>query len=366
MDLRLFQQKAIAALEARGIRGTVKAPTGSGKSMIAMHFVKKLNCTCLVIVPTIALQTQWIDELKALGIECGRFGGGFRDQTSILIGVRNSVIKIVFDVDLLILDECHRYQSPQSIKPIFEMSKFKYIIALSATPERLDDMHKVLFEVAPLVYTYSVDEAIEDDVISDYIIDNHMIVMEEAEEIRYRLLDMKIREKFQKYGSFEQLRYAAMAGDFGAVHVMKAIAARKKIIYNSISKVHYTVQLLKTIQKTIVFSESIEALEQVKVLMPECLIYHSGLTAIERKQTIEMFKKSEKGVLLTAKSLDEGLNIVDISEAIIMSGTSTARQFTQRIGRTLRKHGDKIAKIHVIVLKDTKDEEWNALAQSQS
>lgn len=69
--------------------------------------------------------------------------------------------------------------------------------------------------------------------------------------------------------------------------------------------------------------------------------YHSGMTKMRRKETLELFSMRELRILVACKALDEGLDVPDASVGIILSGTSVGRQRVQRLGRILRMMPEK-------------------------
>jgi superfamily II DNA or RNA helicase len=81
---------------------------------------------------------------------------------------------------------------------------------------------------------------------------------------------------------------------------------------------------------------------------------------------MEDFKDASNSVrvISTARALDEGFDIEGIEMALITSGTSTERQFTQRMGRSIRFVPNKIALVINLYIKDTQDERWAKQRQS--
>jgi superfamily II DNA or RNA helicase len=77
----------------------------------------------------------------------------------------------------------------------------------------------------------------------------------------------------------------------------------------------------------------------------------------ERKQWLEAFNRGEVLSLVTSKVLNEGVNIPDASVAIILSGSGSSREHIQRLGRILRKKGDKQAVLYEVITRDTTEEQ---------
>jgi superfamily II DNA or RNA helicase len=73
----------------------------------------------------------------------------------------------------------------------------------------------------------------------------------------------------------------------------------------------------------------------------------------EREEILDGFKAGRYLRVVTSQVLDEGVDVPDASLAVILSGTGSTRQFIQRLGRVLRKKGDKQAKLVELVSMGT-------------
>jgi superfamily II DNA or RNA helicase len=76
----------------------------------------------------------------------------------------------------------------------------------------------------------------------------------------------------------------------------------------------------------------------------------------ERRQILERFQTGEYSVVVTSRVLNEGVDVPAANVGIILSGTSTVREHVQRLGRLLRKHGDKQALLYEVVTRGTVEE----------
>ena len=89
-----------------------------------------------------------------------------------------------------------------------------------------------------------------------------------------------------------------------------------------------------------VFHERIEAAESIARLLRErgvhCAIYHSRVPPNLRRNALQLFRRRAFPVLVTCRSLDEGLDVPDVEVAVIASSTASRRQRIQRFGRVLR------------------------------
>ena len=79
LDLRPYQDAALAAWRLAARRGLIALPTGSGKTHVALAAIAATRAPCLCLVPTRALLAQWLAALAAVyDGPIGRFGDGER------------------------------------------------------------------------------------------------------------------------------------------------------------------------------------------------------------------------------------------------------------------------------------------------
>jgi len=78
-------------------------------------------------------------------------------------------------------------------------------------------------------------------------------------------------------------------------------------------------------------------------------IYHSEMPMEERLRNISEFKDGKIAILVACRALDEGFDVPEADTGIIVAGTSSIRQWIQRMGRILRKApGKSYSKIYVV------------------
>jgi superfamily II DNA or RNA helicase len=70
---------------------------------------------------------------------------------------------------------------------------------------------------------------------------------------------------------------------------------------------------------------------------------------------------------VTSHVLNEGVDVPEVRIAIILSGTGSAREYIQRLGRVLRKGSqqNKLAILYEIVAEDTSEEQTSKRRRTQ-
>ena len=155
------QELAVSKWIKAGCRGTCAWATGSGKTRVAIIAIKSFltkntGKNIKIIVPTEHLKVQWLLELDKYGLSL---------QTN--VEIINTAVKKEERVDLLILDEAHRYGSDSFIE-IFKIKHPKLILGLSATFHRLDGRHRIIEKYCPIIDTVTVKEALKNGWLSSY------------------------------------------------------------------------------------------------------------------------------------------------------------------------------------------------------
>lgn len=153
-NLRPEQQVAAGAM-LRHDTGVLAATTAFGKTVLAAWLIVERGVNTLILVHRRQLMDQWVERLAAfLNIpekSIGRLGGGRRKlKGSIDIALMQSLVRKgevddrIADYGHLIVDECH-HLSAHSFELAAKRAKAKYVLGLSATVQRKDGHHPIIF-----------------------------------------------------------------------------------------------------------------------------------------------------------------------------------------------------------------------------
>lgn len=144
------QQQAVQTILQSDI-GVLQAPTGFGKTLVAMNVMVARNTNTLILVHNKALLKQWQQRLTSYlaplndnqkqrflaNVEIATYQG-LVDKTSY------TVKPLAFDYGQVIIDECHHVSAPNYMQILNEIAP-KYVLGLTATPERQDGHHPIVF-----------------------------------------------------------------------------------------------------------------------------------------------------------------------------------------------------------------------------
>lgn len=367
-----WQEKAIEAHTANNYNGLVIAVTGSGKTRCALNIFRILKQKTLIVVPTIALLNQWVEELQKIGVkptDIGTYYGSNKTIKPVTVAVINSAATRndwSKEFSFLIVDEVHRVnESTTEFQKLLLNNTFKYNLGLTATIDTTDPNYNIILQkIGKVVYEYTTKNAKEDELINSFTI--RVVGLELSNDKKKELeeTELKIKEKMKIFGDDLNIVLAQQKiGDFQAMHTLKLLQKKKSILNRSEEKMEAALQLiLKNRDKKIIVFGEFAALAEVlfkklqKIGIPSW-IYHSKTkhNNSEKKVFLDEFKNSIGGVLVTVKALDEGLNVPDASMAIVLGYNGTARQAIQRMGRILRKQENKHPVMVIFYFKGTSD-----------
>jgi superfamily II DNA or RNA helicase len=350
-ELRAYQETALDAWHEADDRGVLELPTGAGKTVIGIKAIERLGVPALVVVPTIDLLDQWQRELET-EFDCpvGRFGGGEQRQEAITISTYDSAYLRADEVGdgfgLVVFDEVH-HLGGEGYREIARLLAAPARLGLTATFERPDGAHEVVAElVGPLVHRVAIDD-LAGEHLADYDIKRIEVDLTGEERAEYE----RHQETFTDYlassnielrsGSDYQELVKRSGTDPRAREALLAKQRAREVMMNAQHKVDELATILDRHRddRVIVFTAFTDLVYRLseRFLIPA--ITHET-SASERRDILGRFRSGEYSRIVTANVLDEGVDVPDANVAVVLSGSGSEREFTQRLGRILRPKAD--------------------------
>ena len=350
MKLREWQENAFPLWWAKK-RGIIKVVTGGGKTVFAIHCLKKYleeepDKSILIVVPSIALLDQWYEGIslnfKSKDIALNGGGEQITDLSKVCITTIDSLKNIISKVDqdntLLIVDECHKIGTEKRGEML--TGNWHATLGLSATPERdYDDNFYIIIKkiLGDIIFDYDYIDAREDEVIVNFKLLYAYAEMTEAENDKYKDFTKKI-----------QRRAATIGGNNMNDYPLKMlIFNRARMVKNSKNRIPFGVELLQKHKRDswIVFTENKKQAKEFNKIINKkgykSAIYNTDLDNAEREENLNNFKSGNLNVLVSCTALDEGFDMPEADGAMILSASSSKRQRIQRMGRVLRITANK-------------------------
>lgn len=152
-ELTAAQQQAVDAMAGHRV-GTLVAPPGSGKTVMACALIAHHHTPTAVIVNRAELLTQWKERLTAfLDLGNGHAGslGRGKDRRGHIVDLimlqtlshRDAPNDLLDGYGLVVVDECHAVGAPGAEAAIRRAKALRWV-GLSATPYRADQMDPVI------------------------------------------------------------------------------------------------------------------------------------------------------------------------------------------------------------------------------
>jgi superfamily II DNA or RNA helicase len=151
--LTATQSTAVEAMLGRA-EGVLVAPPGAGKTVMACAAIARRGVSTLILVHRKQLLDQWSDRLqKFLGLaknEIHILGKARYPNAPVALGMFPTLARSEFPEALLakyghvIIDECHHVPAT-SFEAAMKRCTARYILGLTATPNRKDGLQKILF-----------------------------------------------------------------------------------------------------------------------------------------------------------------------------------------------------------------------------
>ena len=329
---RGIQIEALCALEnsrAEGAdKGLLNISTGVGKTYIAA-FDSKPYKRVLFVAHREEILRQAAQAFVNVRKTCdyGFFTGDMKctDKPIIFASVSSLGKKEYLNKDLfapdyfdyIVIDEFHHAVNVQ-YKNIVEYFKPKFMLGLTATPERMDG--KNIYEICDYNVPYEID--------LKESINKGMLV------------------PFHYYGIYDDT-------DYSKIHIVRGKFDEKELNETYIGNVHRHELIYKTYKKygsrrALGFCCSRAHAEEMarefcKRGIPSAAVYSNadGEYSVDRKKAVQDLKDEKIKVIFSVDMFNEGVDIPSVDMVMFLRPTESPTVFLQQLGRGLRKNKGK-------------------------
>jgi superfamily II DNA or RNA helicase len=385
-ELRSYQLEALDAWRTNDDRGVLELPTGSGKTVIGLAAIASLGTPTLVVVPTIDLLGQWRAELETefsdggpsadsgaddsaerteVG-EIGQLGGGVQQVGSITVATYDSAYLRAEELGdrfgLVIFDEVH-HLGGEGYREIARLLAAPARLGLTATFERPDGAQEVVADLCgPLVHRVAIDD-LAGTHLADYDVKRIEVSLSEAERAAYDdhqgtfVSYLRTSNLDMRSGSDYQKLVMRSGNDPRAREALLAKQRAREVMMNADAKVETLASILARHRedRVLIFTAHNDLVYRLseRFLLP-AITHRTG--AAERRDILGKFRSGEYSRVVASNVLDEGIDVPDANVAVVLSGSGSQREFTQRLGRVLRPGEGKRALLYEVVTAETAEE----------
>lgn len=327
-DLRPYQALAIQGLRsglAGGyLRQMLYAPTGAGKTILAVGLVKGARAKgkrVAFLANRIQLVEQASRAFRKYGIDHGVIQGSNsrREYEHVLVCSIQTVAKRgIPDVDFIIIDEAHGVAGSKDYRGIVETFAGKPIIGLSATPfakglgKRYDKLGGALFE--RMVAAASIQELIADG----WLVDCDIYAPSEPDMTGYKQVRNKFGElDFSDMDVGEASDKPELIGDIVS-HWFKHASGTPTVVFAS--NIAHSKHIVEQFLAAGVTAEHIDCYDDTD----------------ERREALKRFESGATTIISNSALLAEGWDAPFCQTLILARPTKSLIRYIQMAGRVLR------------------------------
>lgn len=320
LELREYQQEALNNLQAmRDKKETIALlyqATGTGKTVTAVMDAKRIGGRTLFVAHTMELVNQAFNTFKSLWTETsvGKFADCAKDyESNVVCGSIQSVALNLDtfndnDFDYIIFDEAH-HATAETYQKVLAYFKPKFILGLTATPERADDTN-ILDIFQNTAHKLDIQTAVEIGALTDVrCIRIHTNI--DMTKVRFNSVQYNIRD----------------------LDVRICVSERNQLIVNT------WLDYVKD-KRTVVFCASVKHAEQIAELFKRAgvnaVAVSGSMKTSERNEWLAKFGSGEVKVLCACDLLNEGWDCPQTEVLFMARPTMSKVLYTQQLGRGMR------------------------------
>lgn len=320
LELREYQQEALNNLQAmRDKKETIALlyqATGTVKTVTAVMDAKRVGGRTLFVAHTMELVNQAYNTFKSLWTETtvGKFADSVKDyESNVICGSIQSVALNLDtfndnDFDYIIIDEAH-YATAETYQKVLAYFKPKFILGLTATPERADDIN-ILDIFQNTAHKLDIQTAVEIGALTNVrCIRIHTNI--DMTRVRFNSVQYNIRD----------------------LDVKICVSERNQLIVDT------WLNYVKD-KRTVVFCASVKHAVQIAELFKKASVnaiaVSGSMKTSERNEWLAKFASGEVKVLCACDLLNEGWDCPQTEVLFMARPTMSKVLYAQQLGRGMR------------------------------
>ena len=341
-----IQQEALNAVLSCA-RAGLHVSMGVGKTYIGLQYINKLGGKVLVVAPKLTIFESWKNDAEKF--ELSHLLNNITFTSYISLIKHNPK-----DYDIVILDEAHNTKDSHDEF----LCEFRgRVLGLTGTPPKYTygEKGQMMEQYYPIKYAYSVDEAVDENILNDYRIYIHSIPLDRDNNV-------SVGKGAQTFKTSEYKNYNWLQTQIRDAASEKQVFMKRIFLLNAMKQFKSKLSFVKFISETVpatdkclLFANTTEQADSICKYS-----HHSKNNKVENAENLAKFASGEITRLSAVEQLSEGITVPNLKHIVIMHSYGNEKKASQKIGRALRLNKDEVASVHILCFKDTVDESWVA------
>lgn len=324
-------------------RGIAHLCPRAGKIRTSIKFFENLKAQwktnvlkVLICYPDKNIQKSWEDDFKAVNY----------DTSDVDYITHVSLGKVKgHTYDVIIIDEIHLLSAKQKseTKRLISENKSGYTIGLSGTLSEKTEIELRTELGMPVITEYTIEQAIQDGIISDYRINVIKVSLDDVQKI------------YKKNTRTEKAQYRAYSWVIDKKgHSLMLNLARMRVIHNSLAKTKATIDILDKLrnERTLVFCPNNKVAKTIG-----CKLHTSK---INNQESFEKFIAGKgNNHMAVCKIGNTGVSFKSLNHIVVNAFDSNSENLTQRICRSLiLDTKDKVSTVYIVCSTEKAELNW--------
>lgn len=318
---------------------------GVGKTYIGLQYVQKIGGKVLVVAPKVSIFESWKNDAIKFGL--ANLLENITFTTYISLTKHNPKL-----YDIVVLDEAHNTKHSHDLF----LYEFKgRILGLTGTPPKYSygEKGQMMEQYYPIQYSYTVGEAVDEEILNDYRIYIHKLPLDSANNI-------PVATKGKTFYTSESKQYSWLKSQIDNAASEKQVFMKRIFLLNAIKQFKTKLKFVEFIsnrvpsdEKCLLFANTTDQADKI------CQYSHHSKNSKDiNTHNLNKFATGEITRLSAVEQLSEGVTIPRLKHIVIMHSYGNEKKASQKIGRALRLNKDEVASVHVLCFRDTVDENW--------